>query len=212
MMVGLLTGAVLIAAGSAAAWYMPRGLEKAGFDLTSWIRGGNASMVTASTARETQVAQATPKDSREAVGEGTTTTTRTFGGWTVTCSEGGNLASRICTASFRVINKQNNANVLVWVIGRNAQGKLLSEFMTLSDVIIPPGVTVAIEDDAPAKAEFIQCTTRGCMARLEMSEEMIGRLKGATRATIAMTRVDGQVIQFQMEIPGIGDAMGALGV
>lgn len=204
-----LLAATVLAGAGAAVFYLPLGVEMPG-----WARSGSTGgLVTGATAGQLQFAQAAQKGSRDANGTaGTTTTTRTFGGWTVSCSEGGNAPARICSANFRVINKQNNSNVLVWIIGYDSQGQLLTEILTLSDVRIQPGVTVEAEGIEPARAEFVECTPRGCKARLEMTSELSSRLKSAEKATIAMTRIDGQVIRFEMEIPGIDQAMEELGV
>src|SRR5690606_18608846 len=142
----------------------------------------------------------------------TTTTTTTFGGWTVSCNEGGTPPRKVCSANFRVMNKENRANVLVWVIGFNAQGALLSEFLTLTDVQIQPGVNVTFDEGTPVKADYVECTTNSCKARLAMSPDLIRELKAASKSTIEMTRLDGQVLRFQMEIPGVGEAMAELGV
>lgn len=172
---------------------------------------------TASTARagETQLAQAeSGKASRSGTveGESSTRTTKSFGGWTVVCNESGEPVQRICSANFRVINQQNKANVLVWLIGFNAEGELLSEFMTLTDVQIQPGVAVTLENGEALSANFVECTTRGCKARLVMNDTILSQLKASSNATIAITRLDGQVIQFQMQIPGVDQALAELGV
>lgn len=158
------------------------------------------------------VAQAAAPENKAAMPTtSTTTTTTTHGGWTVTCSEAGNPPAKVCSASFRVINKQNNQNLLVWVFGRNKEGKLLAEFLTLTDVLVQPGVVVTLDDGKPIKADYVECTSRGCKARLEMTPNLVRQMKGAKKARIDMTRLDGQVIQFSMDIPGIDLALGDLG-
>ncbi|MER2535300.1 MAG: invasion associated locus B family protein [Rhizobiaceae bacterium] len=160
----------------------------------------------------TLVAQAAAPENKAAMPTtSTTTTTTTHGGWTVTCNEGGTPPAKVCTASFRVINKQNNQNLLVWVFGRNKEGKLLAEFLTLTDVLVQPGVVVTLDDGKPVKADYVECTSRGCKARVELTPNMVRQMKGAKKARIDMTRLDGQVVQFTMDIPGIDLALGDLG-
>ena len=53
---------------------------------------------------------------------------------------------------------------------------------------------------------------RGCKARLEMTPNLVRQMKASKNAKIDMTRLDGQVIQFAMEIPGIDQALAELGV
>lgn len=140
----------------------------------------------------------------------TTTTTR-HGGWTVVCSRAAGQEADNCNASFRVINNQNKANLLVWLFGFNAQGEKLIEFRTLTEVLIQPGVVVEIPDGEPLRASYVSCGTSGCQATLTLDDGMIESLKAATTATISMTRTDGKVIQMKMEIPGIDLALRDIG-
>lgn len=142
----------------------------------------------------------------------TVTTTTTHGGWTVTCSEGGTAPDKTCSANFRVINKKNNSVVLVWLIGRNKDGKLLTEFLTLTDIMIQPGVMVSIEEAKPVKAEYVSCTTKGCKASLDLTPQLVRQMKAAKKAKIDMTLIDGQAVQFAMDIPGIDKALVDLGL
>ncbi|MEP9388823.1 invasion associated locus B family protein [Mesorhizobium sp. KR9-304] len=163
---------------------------------------------------ETLMAQADAKEARPGT-ESTTktvTTTTTHGGWTVTCSEGGTEPAKTCSANFRVINKKNNSVVLVWLIGRNKDGKLLAEFLTLTDIMIQPGVMVAIEEAKPVKAEYVSCATKGCKASLDLTPNLVRQMKEAKKAKIDMTLLDGQVVQFAMDIPGIDMALADLGL
>jgi invasion protein IalB len=163
---------------------------------------------------ETLMAQAATKEARPGA-ESTTktvTTTTTHGGWTVTCSEGGTAPDKSCSANFRVINKKNNSVVLVWLIGRNKDGKLLAEFLTLTDIMIQPGVMVTIEEAKPVKADYVSCTSKGCKASLDLTPNLVRQMKEAKKAKLDMTILDGQVIQFAMDIPGIDKALADLGL
>lgn len=163
------------------------------------------------TPQPTLVAQAAAQENPPAMATTTTTTTTTHGGWTVSCNTSGTPPVKVCSASYRVFNKQNNQNLLVWVFGRNRENKLLAEFMTLTDVQIEPGVVLTLDGGTPIKAGYVECTTRGCKARLEMTPNLVRQMKAAKKARLDMTRLDGQVIQFSMDIPGIDLALGELG-
>lgn len=159
---------------------------------------------------ETLVAQAAQKGDAVTTPTKTTTTTSTYGGWTVQCQESGE--TKVCSATFRVFNKENNANILVWAFGFNTEGKFLAELNTLTDILIEPGVVLTLDEGKPIKVNYVECSTRGCKARLEMTPNLVRQMKAAKKAKIDMTRLDGQVIQFAMEIPGIDQALADLGV
>jgi invasion protein IalB len=90
-----------------------------------------------------------------------------------------------------VINSQNKANLLVWLFGFNAQGEKLTEFRTLTEVRIQPGVVVELEgsaemratykDSEPLRAAYVACGTGGCQASLNLDDELIEQLRDARR-------------------------------
>lgn len=215
----LILGAVVLAglagAGLATFWLAPGLVGDAEAGTAIEAGGRDAAAATALPPAGFTGAPARAEDARievAQVGGTTTTTTTTHGGWVVVCNETGAPPSRVCSANFRVVNQQTNSNILVWLVGFNAEGSLLSEFLTLTDVLIQPGVVVTIDQGQAARAEFVECSTTGCKARLAMTPELVLRMKAAQRATIEITRLDGQIVQFQMEIPGVDGALAALGV
>ncbi len=141
----------------------------------------------------------------------TTTTTTKHDGWTVTCNEGGDPPKKVCSANYRVIDKKSNSNILVWLIGRNAEGKLLAEFLTLPGVIIEPGVAVSLDETKAVKADYVSCSAKGCKASMELTPNLTRQLKAAKKAKIDITRIDGKVLQFSMDIPGVDAALADLG-
>lgn len=143
----------------------------------------------------------------------TTTTTSQHGGWTVSCTTAGEPAQKTCSAQFRVVSKENNnALVLVWLIGRNAEGKLLTEFATPSDVLIKPGVTVSLDEAAIGAAEFVSCTSnQGCRAALELTPKLARDLKQAKKANVGITLLNGKLLQIGVDINGIEQALAELG-
>jgi invasion protein IalB len=153
------------------------------------------------------------KSSLENEGAAKTVTTRTtsYNGWTVVCTESGDEAKKICSANFRVLNQKTRQNILVWLFGYNSKDEPLSEFSTPTDVLIEPGVAVTLDDGEPLKAEFVSCGTTGCKAVLPLDDSTIAAMKEAKRVKINMTRLDGQVIQFAFDIPGIDLALGDVG-
>ncbi len=140
-----------------------------------------------------------------------TTTTTTHGGWTVGCTQAGDPVVKTCTATFRVFDKKTNQNLLVWVLGRNREGQLLAEFLTATEVMVQPGVVLVLDDGKPVKADYVECGSRGCKARLLLADDVLGRMKSAKKARIDMTRLDGKVIQFSIDIPGTDLALRDLG-
>ncbi|MBL8576306.1 MAG: invasion associated locus B family protein [Mesorhizobium sp.] len=154
------------------------------------------------------LAQVKPAD-----GATVTTTTTTYGGWTVSCRESAQMSQRTCSAEFRAVSQQNNnATVLIWLLGHDASGKLLAEFVTPSDILIKPGVAVAIDGGKPSVAEFLSCTNnQGCRASMELTPKFARDLKQATKVGIGITLLNGQVMQIAMDVAGVDKALADLG-
>lgn len=148
----------------------------------------------------------------ETEGAKTTTTTTKYGGWTVVCSEGGEPARKACGASYRVVDKKSNSSILVWRIGHNKEGQLLTELVTPTEIRIEPGVSITLDDGKPIRAAYVECTGKSCKARADVSPNIARQLKAAKSVKVDITRLDGQVIQFSMEVPGIDQALADLGV
>ncbi len=134
----------------------------------------------------------------------TTTTTTNYGGWTVTCSQAGDPPAKTCSAEFRVVGKDNKAIVLIWLLGRNKEGKLLAEFVTPSDILLRPGVAVTLDEGKPLRADYLSCTTQqGCRASLELTSKTVRDLKTAAKAKIGITLLNGKVMEVGFDVPGI---------
>jgi invasion protein IalB len=136
------------------------------------------------------------------------TVTMQYGGWTVTCDEAGEAS--VCSAAFRVVNRQTNATILTWMVGRGSDGQLLTEFFVPTEVLIQPGVAMVLEDGPAYRADFVACGRQACKAILPLDPALASELASATKATLSLTASNGKVTNFSMGIEGIAAAMAEL--
>ena len=139
------------------------------------------------------------------------TVTMQFGGWTVTCDEAGDPPQAVCSAAFRILDKNTNTTILTWMLGRSADDRLLTEFFVPTEVLIEPGVAVSLEDGPTYKADFVACGRSACKAILPLDPAIASELASATRATISLTASNGRVTRFSMGIEGIEAALAEIG-
>jgi invasion protein IalB len=137
------------------------------------------------------------------------TVTMQYGGWKVTCDEAG--GSAVCSAAFRVVNRQTNATILTWMVGRGSDGQLLTEFFVPTEVLVKPGVSMVLEDGPAYRADFVACGRQACKAILPLDAALASELASATKATLSLTASNGNVTNFSMAIDGIAAAMAELG-
>jgi len=138
------------------------------------------------------------------------TVTMQFGGWTVTCDEAADQTRSVCSAAFRVFDKKSNATILTWLVGRNKDDVLLTEFFVPTEVLIEPGLSMALEDGPGYKADFVACGRSACKAILPLDAALASELANAKRATLSLTASNGKVTRFSMGIDGIGPALAEL--
>lgn len=136
------------------------------------------------------------------------TVTMRYGGWKVTCDEAGE--SSVCSAAFRVVNRNTNATILTWMVGRGGDGQLLTEFFVPTEILIKPGVSMVLEDGPAYKAEFVACGRSACKAGMPLDAALASELASATKATLSLTASNGKVTNFSMGIDGIAAAMAEL--
>jgi invasion protein IalB len=136
------------------------------------------------------------------------TVTMQYGGWKVTCDEAG--SSSVCSAAFRVVNRETNATILTWMVGRGSDGQLLTEFFVPTEILIKPGVSMVLEDGPAYTADFVACGRQACKAVLPLDAALASELASATKATLSLTASNGKVTNFSMGIEGIAAAMAEL--
>lgn len=179
---------------------------------TSLHRSAALGVVLSGIAAFSCAAVAQTKGDKPSPGTTVTTTTTTYDGWTVVCSAAGKEKAKSCTANFRVVNQQNGANILVWMFGFNAKGEPMTEVFTFPDVVIKPGVRISLGEGEPMTAGFVSCSSGGCKASMALDGDAVALLKSAKTARMDITRTDGKVVQFKMEVPGIDLALQNLGL
>lgn len=134
-----------------------------------------------------------------------------YGSWKVTCEEAAGSASTVCSAAFRIVDQNSRRTILTWLLGRNRDNRLLTEFFVPTEVLIEPGVSFSLEDGPAYKAAYVACGASACKAALALDDALVSELSGATRATIALTASNGKVTRFSMAIDGIEKALAELG-
>jgi invasion protein IalB len=141
-------------------------------------------------------------------GKKTITTTTNHGSWRVTCEE--NASERVCSATLRVMNKNSQANLLVWLIGRNAEGQARAQFSTPTNILIRPGVQLQLDEGETLTVQYSSCQPRGCTATTELPPELADQLRETQKATISIVTTENKTISFSINIAGIAETLADL--
>lgn len=156
-------------------------------------------------------AQTTPRSSKiDVAAADRKTVTMQFGGWRVTCDEAGSPPQEVCSAAYRVVDRNTNATILTWMLGRSSEGRLLTEFFVPTEVLIRPGVSMSLDNGPTYTAEYVACGRSACKAVLPLDAALLSELRNATEAKISLAASNGKVTQFTMAIEGIEAALAEL--
>ena len=156
---------------------------------------------------EMKVAQATTKSNKKSVPQGkTTTTSANYDGWVVTCVTSGTVKKEICSAIFKLANKEKKAILMTWLIGFNNKNVMMSEIVTPTDVMIAPGLEIIADDKKPVKVLYTACGTRGCKSSFPMTKKLRASLAKAKKVSLKFIRIDGRTVSINLEFQGFGKA------
>lgn len=130
-------------------------------------------------------------------------------GWTVTCREFADKR-RTCSGTLQVVQSQNNQVVFVWILGKNAESKLMSVLQTPTGIALAPGVEVKMTRGAARKAVFVNCDQNRCEATLDADDAFIRDASASESVDATIIGTNGQGVKFTMPLKGFDKAVAAL--
>lgn len=77
-------------------------------------------------------------------------------------------------------------------------------------ILLPPGVTVKIDDNPPLKFDVRYCDGNGCHAHVTFNERILDMMRGGNVAMITLQSADGQSMQIPMSLNGFSKALGEI--
>ena len=137
------------------------------------------------------------------------TTTSVYDKWTLICNEVGKDKGTTCVARLIVMNKKK-ARVIALRIGYSKEKDLFFEMVTPTNVLIEPGVSLAIDENEATKIPYRSCGNKGCRTSLKLNPTILKQLVRGKQAKVGISLVNGKGIQFAVDITGAKGAMAGL--
>jgi invasion protein IalB len=135
-----------------------------------------------------------------------------YDSWTVSCRDTvGGPAKKMCSMSLQLIDKTRGQVLLMWTIGRNTEGNMLTAIQTPTGVQIKRGVEVKLGNSAVRKLDYTSCEQARCEASGPLEPAMTKDLTAAANATATIYALDGRGINFNLPTTGVDKAFAALG-
>jgi invasion protein IalB len=109
----------------------------------------------------------------------------------------------------QVTDQSKRQVLLVWILGRNAEGGLVSVMRTPTGVLLQKGVELKLGSGSARRLSYVSCDPQQCEAVLPMDDAMV-REMAAGEAVATVVATDGRAISFNMAMKGGDKAVASI--
>jgi invasion protein IalB len=129
------------------------------------------------------------------------------GDWATRCETPPGAASEQCAIVLSVVDQERPNLILVVIVLNTADRKTrLMRVIAPLGVLLPPGVSLRIDDADAGRLNFLQCLPNGCVAQLALDDALIGKLKSGKTATLGIFQTPEQGVGVQAPLAGFKEA------
>jgi invasion protein IalB len=129
------------------------------------------------------------------------------GDWTTRCETPPGAAHEQCAIVLSVVDQERPNLVLVVIVLNTADRKArLMRIITPLGVLLPPGVSLRIDNADAGRLNFLQCVPNGCVAQLAMDDSLVAKLKSGKTATLGVFQTPEEGVGVQAPLVGFKEA------
>jgi invasion protein IalB len=129
------------------------------------------------------------------------------GDWTTRCETPPGAAHEQCAIVLSVVDQERPNLVLVVIVLNTADRKArLMRVIAPLGVLLPPGISLRIDNVDAGRLSFLQCVPNGCIAQLAMDESLLDKLKAGKTATLGVFQTPEQGVGVQAPLAGFKEA------
>src|SRR5205807_7967709 len=109
------------------------------------------------------------------------------GDWETRCETPPGAAYEQCAIVLSVVDQERPNLTLVLIVLNSADRKArLMRVIAPLGVLLPPGVSLRIDDQDMGRLNFLQCLANGCIAQVAMDDKLVDKLKSGKTATLGV--------------------------
>jgi invasion protein IalB len=133
------------------------------------------------------------------------------GDWQVRCDTPPGAQSEQC-ALIQSVTAEDRPNVglTVIVLKTADQKSRLMRVLAPLGVLLPSGLGLKIDKTDVGRAGFVRCLPNGCVAEVQMEENLMKQLRTATSATFIIFQTPEEGIGIPMSLKGFGEGFDKL--
>jgi invasion protein IalB len=129
------------------------------------------------------------------------------GDWATRCETPPGAAHEQCAIVLSVVDQDRPNLILVVIVLNTADRKTrLMRIIAPLGVLLPPGVSLRIDNAEAGRLSFLQCLPNGCVAQLAMDEALLGKLKNGKTATLGVFQTPEEGVGVQAPLVGFKEA------
>jgi invasion protein IalB len=129
------------------------------------------------------------------------------GDWVTRCETPPGAAHEQCAIVLSVVDQDRPNLILVVIVLNTADRKTrLMRIIAPLGVLLPPGISLRIDNAEAGRLSFLQCLPNGCVAQLAMDEALLDKLKSGKTATLGVFQTPEEGIGMQAPLAGFKEA------
>jgi invasion protein IalB len=129
------------------------------------------------------------------------------GDWETRCETPPGASYEQCAAVLSVVDQERpNLTMVVIVLNTADRKARLMRVVAPLGILLPPGVSLRIDDQDAGRLNFLQCLANGCIAQLALDDKLIDKLKSGKTATLGIFQTPEQGVGVQAPLVGFKDA------
>jgi invasion protein IalB len=129
------------------------------------------------------------------------------GDWVTRCETPPGAQHEQCAILVSVVDPERPNLILVIIVLNTADRKVrLMRVIAPLGVLLPPGVSLRIDETDAGRLSFLQCLPNGCIAQLAMDDALIDKLKNGKTATLGIFQTPEQGVGMQAPLAGFKQA------
>jgi invasion protein IalB len=129
-----------------------------------------------------------------------------FRDWALRCPTGVG-----CTLEQRIFVPGADTPLMLLSLQRaGAERRLMAAIRVPLNVVLPAGLAIAVDGDAPQKVPFHHCRDDGCYAIFPVPERLARRLRAGATATLTVQLLDGNSLSLPASLLGVTAGLRAL--
>jgi invasion protein IalB len=130
--------------------------------------------------------------------------------WAKACGKDGQGTELCFVQQFAIAEPQKLVllQVRVGYLGPNAVPRLI--LATPLGVLLPPGVTITLDQEKPLMMPFGSCQQDGCLAIADLDADALKRITGGKVLAVRYMAAENKPIDIPVQLAGLADALKAV--